>query len=217
MLGLVARVGAHRQDAHTHMLWVTVTEKNETDGDPFHQLLSVCHYAAMATKQDDIQQQPTRAVPEANELNDDVVMRPEAPVQGDAAKPDAGTMPGVPEAGWVRAMGRCVHCNCAEPGQASLQTVLHAIFDEHIDLDTDPAAALKDCIQLLWEGYRKLHLACQKELDQLKQTCEDQETQNHQLFLEQGIHLEQIKTHQQEAQDMANVMAQMYQNQQEYT
>jgi hypothetical protein len=52
------------------MLWVTV-KKNETDGGPFHQVLSVCHHAAMDTEQD-MQQQSTRAVPEANE---DVVMR----------------------------------------------------------------------------------------------------------------------------------------------
>ncbi len=53
----------------------------------------------MATKQD-MQQQPTSAVPEANELDEDAVMQLEAPVQGDAAKPDTGTMPAVPEAGW---------------------------------------------------------------------------------------------------------------------
>ncbi len=51
----------------------------------------------------------------------------------------------------------------------------------------------------------------------MKQTYADQATQNHQLFLEQSIHLERIRTRQQEAQDMANVMAHMYQNQEEYS
>jgi hypothetical protein len=169
----------------------------------------------MATQQD-MQQQPTRAVPEANELNEVVML--EAPVQGDAAKPDAGTMPGVPEHGpwtpWTAA-----YSATAQSQKQALQKLLQTIFDEHVDLDTDPAAALKDCLQLLWksrEGYRKLHRACQQELDQLKQTCADQATQNHQLFLEQGIHLERIKTRQKEVQDMANVMAHIYQNQNEY-
>ncbi len=165
----------------------------------------------MATQQD-MQQQPS-AVPEAN-----VVML-EASVQGDAAKPDTGTMSAVPEAGWdlfAPWTGAYMYSVTAQGQKQALQSVLQNIFDEPVDLDEDPAAVLKDCFQMVWESremYRKRHRACQKELDQLKQTCADQAAQNHQLFLEQSIHLEQIKTRQQEAQDMANVvMAHMYQN-----
>jgi hypothetical protein len=151
----------------------------------------------------------------------DQIQQLEAPVQGDAAKPDTGTMPAVPEAGWDLFAPRTgAHSATAQSQKQALQTVLQTILDDHVDLDEDPAVVIKDCFQLVWESrerYRKRHRACQKELDQLKHTCADQAMQNHKLFLEQSIHLERIKTRQQEAQDMANVMAHMYQNQQEYS
>jgi hypothetical protein len=91
-------------------------------------------------------------------------------VQGDAAKPDADTMPAVPEAGWdLFAPWTGAYSVTAESQKQALQNLLHGIFNEHVDLDTDPAGVLKDCFQLLWEsreGYRKLHRASQKELDQ---------------------------------------------------
>ncbi len=84
----------------------------------------------MANKKQDMQQQPTRAVPEANELNEDVVMQPEAPVQGDAVQEATGTMPTVPEVGqdlFAPDPGTGAHSAAANSQKQGLQTLLQVL------------------------------------------------------------------------------------------